>query len=325
MILQGLTCSIFGSSEARRKSSLLQTKRRPEKTSPLFSAKTGVERPVSFSRHQCFRLYHERQLSQDGDLADNELALANRHELEARSATEKSPMKAYVELAFCHGKDSYVLRRGVLAMRQRTRTIEERDEPRLTVQKHGSSTEVITDPQEIARRINAVLDRGVREYFLFDGEKIERLTRANAQQRQEVSKGIRSLLNIDALENAIRGIQAACRNLNKEIEGRSTGEYKKVVKQISDTTDSISEIRKRVGEIEAESEHAASKSRKSTRNLQSIRTSRLCSKSDSILNSSRRKSKRSWVRPSCRNPHQEREDRGRPHSGHSRSRFHIYR
>lgn len=223
--------------------------------------KTGVFRAIMFC------LYGERQLSQDGDLDEADIALVNRHELESRSESDRSPVKTYVQLEFDHRQDSYVLHRGVLAVRHNSRTIEEIDEVRLTVQRSAGNTDVIRDPQEIARHVNGVLDRGVREYFLFDGEKIERLTRASVEQRHEVSRGIRNLLNIDALENAIRGMQSVCRILNKEIEGRSTGEYRQVVKQISDTTDKVAEMQRRIEEIQTESERAAEQKRKVDKEL----------------------------------------------------------
>lgn len=266
MILKKLTMCNFRQFRGTQEMVFASTEETPGKNITVIFGENGRGKTGVF-RALMFCLYDERQLSQDGDLAEDELALANRHELESRSSAENDPVRSYVELAFSHGHTAYVLRRGVLAMRHNARTIEERDEVRLTVQKYGSNTEVITDPQQIARHVNDVLDHGVREYFLFDGEKIERLTRASAQQRQEVSKGIRNLLNIDALESAIRGMDTACRNLNREIEGRSTGEYRKVVKQISDTTDNLSEIRKRIEEIDAESERAAEQKQKVDKEL----------------------------------------------------------
>ena len=70
----------------------------------------------------------------------------------------------------------------------------------------------------ILYKINDVLDYRVREYFLFDGEKIERLTRASLEQRKEVSAGIRNLLNIDDLEKSISAAEKLCRELDKNIE-----------------------------------------------------------------------------------------------------------
>lgn len=223
--------------------------------------KTGVFRAIMFC------LYGERHLSQDGDLDEADLALANRHELESRSESDRSPVETYVQLEFDHGQDSYALYRKVLAVRHNARTIEELGEVRLTVQKAAANTDVIRDPQDIARHVNAVLDRGVREYFLFDGEKIERLTRASLEQRHEVSRGIRNLLNIDAVETAIRGMESVCRALNKDIERRSTGEYRQVVKQMSDIIDKIAEMQRRIEEIYTESERATEQKQKVDKEL----------------------------------------------------------
>jgi DNA sulfur modification protein DndD len=60
-----------------------------------------------------------------------------------------------------------------------------------------------TDPDDI-NKVNGILDSNVKEYFLFDGEKIQRLTLASIEQRHEIAKGIKNLLNVDALEKAIK-------------------------------------------------------------------------------------------------------------------------
>ena len=98
--------------------------------------------------------------------------------------------------------------------------------------------------------INGILDKNVREYFLFDGEKIQRLTLASNEQRREIAKGIRNLLNVDSLEKAMEATQKLKKDLNNEVSKTATGEYGQVVKKMNDLDDKKNEQKTRLEEIE---------------------------------------------------------------------------
>ncbi|MDO9559941.1 MAG: AAA family ATPase [Syntrophales bacterium] len=197
--------------------------------------KTGLFRAIMFC------LFGERRLSQDGDVPREELQLVNVSALEANTG----PVRTSVELEFTHMGRSYRLRRAILGMQDGKRIIEEDDEKRLFVITSDGNT--LTVPTiEIDVVIDSILDRRVKDYFLFDGEKIERLTRASIEQRREISAGIRNLLNVDALETAIRAVGRVSKALERELSNSSHEELSRLLKRISDNEEEQNQLRKRL-------------------------------------------------------------------------------
>ncbi len=191
--------------------------------------KTGIFRAIMFC------LYGDRVLSQDGDTARDEIQLVNTAALNETDG----PVDTSVELSFDHDDIGYTLYRSIRGLLDNESIIEEPDVVRLALQLPDGNTTIQTDPKEIALTVSSVLDKRVREYFLFDGEKMERLTRATEQQRREVSKGVRNLLNIDALEIAMKAVSKLRSNLFNELAGKATGEHKKVLHRLSTVDDEL--------------------------------------------------------------------------------------
>jgi len=201
--------------------------------------KTGLFRAIVFC------LFGERRLSQDGDVPYDELQLVNVSALEANPDT---PVKTVVELEFSHRGSHYRLRRAILGMQDEGRIIEEEDEIRLFVTPSSGNIQQIPTI-EINEVIDSILDRRVKDYFLFDGEKIERLTRASIEQRREISAGIRNLLNVDALETAIKAVGRVTRGLEKELSGASHEELSRLLKRLGDNEEEQARARKRLDEL----------------------------------------------------------------------------
>jgi len=199
-----------------------------------------------------FCLYGERRLSQDEEIAVEEIFLVNSAAMQDCAADPKNPVEAHVELSFEHKSEAYQITRKILGMFDGKRRIEQIDKVLLSHWKSDGNIETFTDPDEISRVVNGILDSNVREYFLFDGEKIQRLTLASLKQRKEVAKGIRNLLNIEALEKAIRAVQKLAKNLNLELGKKATGEYAKIIYQINELTEKQSANHNKIKEIEDE-------------------------------------------------------------------------
>ena len=192
--------------------------------------KTGIFRAVMFC------LYGDRLLSQDGEVEQKELQLVNKTELE-ESALEKKPVETFVEIHFSHKGEQFQMKRSLLGLRDGEETLEQLQDLRLIRTKADGNAQIYEDPHDIDAVINSILDARVREYFLFDGEKMERLTLASAEQRREVSKGIRNLLNIDSLEKAIGGMSRLRKSLDQELSKVSTGEFRQILQNIETADD----------------------------------------------------------------------------------------
>lgn len=201
--------------------------------------KTGIFRAVVFC------LFGERRLSQDGDVPDAELQLVN---VAALEQSEGKPVETYVELEFSHKGVNYNLRRAMLGMRNGSQTLEELSEVRL-VQTASDGNSKVVEPAEIDRIVGSILDRRVKDYFLFDGEKIERLTRASVEQRREIGKGIRNLLNVDALETAKRATDRLTRELEDELRKNASPELAKLLKRLGDNEQTQKDKKQRLDEV----------------------------------------------------------------------------
>lgn len=193
--------------------------------------KTGIYRALLFC------LYGDCRLSQDQISKGNEILLVNRHLLEEKPGVI---IKASIEITFSHNQCLHKLNREISGIKNEKGDIKEQTSYiNLKIQNNDGNTSSYESPQDINEKINEILDYRVREYFLFDGEKIERLTRASSEQRKEVSAGIRNLLNIDDLEKAIEAAGKLARELDKKVKDKSTGELRIVINDINDREDRI--------------------------------------------------------------------------------------
>lgn len=200
--------------------------------------KTAVFRAIMFC------LYGDRKLSQDGETSEKEIHLVNTSALEDSRSTGE-PVETYVQLDFEHRDNKYSIKRTLLGILDGNKIIEEFGEITLYVTNPDGNTSPVRDPKDIDEIVDKILDRRVREYFLFDGEKIERLTRASSDQKREISRGIRNLLNIDSLQRSIAAMNKVRKKLDIDLANNSSGDLARIIKQINDNI----EKRDRLGKI----------------------------------------------------------------------------
>lgn len=225
---------------------------------------------TSIYRALIFGLYGEKRLSQDAQVDDRELYLVNYPEMEAK-AGDKKPVEARVYLEFTHIGRTYQIERTIRGMIDDGEVIQEDKAVRLVTLKEDGNSTTTRDPNEIADVVDGILDRGLREYFLFDGEKIERLTRASSEQRREISVGVRKLLNIDTLETAMRATKRLKKYLDSEIETRATGELARVIKQLRENDERSTGLETRVAAIDEELQCAGQEKKRVDAELEKIR------------------------------------------------------
>jgi len=204
--------------------------------------KTGIYRALMFC------LYGDRKLSQDGEIKSKEIHLVNTSALKNMN----KPVETCVELEFQHKNEIYCMKRSIMGMMDKTEIIEEFGDIILSIRKLNGNTLTIKDPNEIELRIDSILDRRVREYFLFDGEKIETLTRASSEHRKEISKGIRNLLNIDALELAIKATKRLRKELDEELGKKSKGEFGIILNEINSNEENRLNLSNNIENIDKE-------------------------------------------------------------------------
>ncbi len=200
--------------------------------------KTGIFRALMFC------LYGDRSLSQDeltGQDKKNGLNLINERTLNDNVGHE---VTASVLVHFSHQGKRCSISRELTGLMKNDGTIvqnpSDQDQVALQVTDiDGNTSPKETDPDKVKAFIQEILSSRLRDYFLFDGERIERLTRGTRERRDEVRKGIRALLNLDAMELAIKGLKKLASGYDKEISEKSTGRLQRVTEQIAQYNEEI--------------------------------------------------------------------------------------
>lgn len=205
--------------------------------------KTSIFRAIMFA------LFGDRKLLQDEDINEEELFLVNSGSL---SLSDNKPLEAYVELSFSQRNTSYTIIRKIVGSYANSTRSEQPGEVVLYVTDKDGNTKTHRNIDEIRSIVNSILDRNISEYFLFDGEKIQRLTLASIEQKREIACGIRNLLNIDSLELSIKAITSLKKKLNTELVLKSTGEYSKVLKRLNELEDRKNVLEENIANFEKE-------------------------------------------------------------------------
>lgn len=157
--------------------------------------KTGIFRALMFA------LYSATHIQQDNP--NEKIHLVNLRLLEENLGRI---CKASVTVQFEHKGKKYEIARSI-AGAKRNNIIQERDgDVKLyEIDEDGNyAPEAITDKLTVKNIMNQILDEDIKDFFLFDGEKIDTLAKTNAEVKKEVKTAIFKLLQIDNLEDAKR-------------------------------------------------------------------------------------------------------------------------
>jgi len=211
--------------------------------------KTGIFRAIMFC------LYGDRLISQDERIDESEIKLVNLQALQ--QAEPQEPVDSFVELEFSHHQIQYVLTRKLLGMlTEHGEQIEEISSVNLVRKEPKGNSKIITNDMEINDEIKKVLDRGLKDYFLFDGEKIERLTRASKEQRKEISSAIRNLLNVNALERSVAALTKLVKQFEADLKNTSHAELAQILLELSRIEDKLLAGKEDISNIDEEISHA---------------------------------------------------------------------
>ncbi|PBB06947.1 AAA family ATPase [Salimicrobium humidisoli] len=179
--------------------------------------KTGIYRAMLFA------LFGDEKLNQDTDEAS--LNLVN---LKAIKESNDN-VEAEVTLTFSHNSQQYVISRKLVGGLINDKVTEQRAGQKL---KGITSGEEWIGEEDISLQIQQFIDERVKNYFFFDGERIERLTRVSHQQRKEISTGIKNLLKIDDVFKTEAVLKEVKSKANAELSKYSSGEYKKALHEL---------------------------------------------------------------------------------------------
>ena len=175
--------------------------------------KTGIFRALMFG------LFGETHLSQDNK--KDEIHLVNLLQLENNPGT---PIKAEVSVEISHKGKNYLIERSIIGYKSGKIVDERIDDPKLFITDENGNFSInpLTGQDEIRFIINSIIDSKIKDFFLFDAEKIEMLSKTDANVKAEVKTGIVKLLQIDILDKGIEIIKNLYNAENRAIVEKSS-------------------------------------------------------------------------------------------------------
>ncbi|MEL0537411.1 AAA family ATPase [Staphylococcus debuckii] len=157
--------------------------------------KTGIYRAIMFV------LFGSKNISQDGK--DEKVHLTNLKYLEEMSP---SPGVSHVKLIFEHENKIYEIFRKISSFKHGSRSVTESDSDQYFLETNKVTGDtlpnILKDKQQIKDKINKIINEEIKDFFLFDAEKIDTLAKPDRSIRNEVRSAIFSLLQIDKLDEA---------------------------------------------------------------------------------------------------------------------------
>jgi len=155
--------------------------------------KTGIFRALMFA------LYNATHIQQDNP--SEKIHLVNLRLLDEKLGTM---CKATVTVLFEHNDNKYEISRSIAAVKANNRVQERNGSVKFHKIDHDGnySSTPIEDTVEVGKMMNGILDEDIKDFFLFDGEKIDTLAKTNDQVKREVKSAIFKLLQIDNVEEA---------------------------------------------------------------------------------------------------------------------------
>lgn len=154
--------------------------------------KTGIFRALMFC------LYGSTHIQQDNQSEPIHLVSMKLLEESAR------PVKATVRILFENRGQRYEMTRSVRGIKRGSRIEERFDSVKLaSFDADGNyNPKFLDDENQVRDKMNEILDVEIKDFFLFDAEKIDTLAKTDAQVKKEVKTAIFKLLQINNVEEA---------------------------------------------------------------------------------------------------------------------------
>lgn len=170
--------------------------------------KTGIFRAMMFA------LFGDKFISQDNDKKSVYLVNSNR-----LVENQGKPTKATVTVDFNHKDYHLTIERSITATIMGDSIKEGEETVRLIEYNKLTSTEKeYQSIDDVRVRINRVLEENIREFFFFDAEKIDTLSKAQSAVKSVVKQGIIKILQIDLVEDATSSLSRSIKTMNESIK-----------------------------------------------------------------------------------------------------------
>jgi DNA sulfur modification protein DndD len=195
-----------------------------------------------------------------GKNVENVKVIENVGELISKEAINRAKVgervRTIVELTFLHNGEHYLVRRSLQGFKQQDNTVvsDPNDDFTMMRIRGDGQAERIGNP---IGTMNAILPVNVREYFLFDGEKIDNFAKPEAAA--QVKQAIYLVLRLEILERARKHLEIAAQEYRKELRQSSGGELSRLYEHEGNLRTARNTEENRKAELELESESARRK------------------------------------------------------------------
>lgn len=145
-----------------------------------------------------------------------------------KQATPGEQVQASVTIAFLHNGHRYTVRRTLTGSKLLTGELILNELDQFTMTRTGTSgrAETVMNP---LGTMNAILPVNAREYFFFDGEKIDNFAKPEAAA--QVKEAIYLVLKLEMLERSRRHLENTAANYRKELKQASGGELRDLLEE----------------------------------------------------------------------------------------------
>lgn len=173
-----------------------------------------------------------------------------------RRADVGDEVQASVQIAFRHNGDRYMVKRTLTGSKLLTGALalNELDQFTMMRQTPAGKAEPIMNP---IGSLNAILPVNAREYFFFDGEKIDNFAKPEAAS--QVKDAIFQVLRLEMLERSQRHLQKSADDYRRELKRASGGELSDLLGQDEKLRQEREKAIKRKEELEQEIKSARAK------------------------------------------------------------------
>lgn len=113
-------------------------------------------------------------------------------------------------------------------------------------EEHPSGMRALPDPNLL---IDSALPKNARQYFLFDGEKIEKLTKPDHDK--EVKEAVRNILQLPAIEHVLEHLDQVLKEITRESRRTSTGNEEEFYDAITKQEAIKEKIQKDITDLDA--------------------------------------------------------------------------
>lgn len=175
-----------------------------------------------------------------------------------RRANPGDEVRASVQIAFLHNGDRYMVKRILTGSKLLTGALMLNEMDQFTMMRTRPDGKADAIPNPLGS-LNAILPVNAREYFFFDGEKIDNFAKPEAAS--QVKDAIFQVLRIEMLERSKRHLQKSADEYRRELKKAAGGELSELLAQDEKLRQEREKAIKRKEELEQEIKSAKAKVR----------------------------------------------------------------